>query len=300
MTEDTILAALRKRLPASSGHLLLGIGDDAAIYRPKAGHDLVFTTDMMHEERHFLRGYPAEAVGWKALARGLSDIAAMGAKPEFALLSLALGPWVRARWVDAFYNGFLELAVQYKLPLAGGDLARAAHTSMDVVVAGSVPEGAAFRRDGARPGDTVYVSGQLGGGSLGLRRPRHQAARSRHLRPQPRIALGLALRKRNIPSAMMDLSDGLSTDLHRLLAASGVAAILDAPLPVFPGATEDDALHGGDDYELLFTVRPGVRVPGTLAGQPLTPICKVVAGQAGACHRHGALLQPLGWDHFRR
>ncbi|MCW5962539.1 MAG: thiamine-phosphate kinase [Bryobacterales bacterium] len=299
MTEDSILAALRKRLPASSRQLVLGMGDDAAIYRPRAGQDLVFTTDMMHEGRHFLRGYPAEAVGWKALARGLSDIAAMGAKPEFVLLSLALGPWVRPRWVDAFYTGFLELAAQSKVPLAGGDLARAAHTSMDVMVAGSVPAGDAFRRSGARAGDTIYVSGQLGGGLLGLRSPRHRAARRRHLRPEPRIALGLALRKRRIPSAMMDLSDGLSTDLHRLLVASGVAAELDGPLPVFPGATEDDALHGGDDYELLFTVRPGVRVPATLAGQSLTPIGRVTAGHPGDCLRQGAPLPPLGWDHFR-
>ncbi len=299
MTEDSILAGLRKRLPPDGGRVVLGIGDDAAVYRPQPGRDLVFTTDMMHEDRHFLRPYPADAVGWKALARGLSDIAAMAARPEFVLLSLAVGPWVRSRWVDSFFSGFLDLASHYKLPLAGGDLARAAHTSLDVVVAGSVPRGVAYRRDGAHPGDRIYVSGQLGGGLVGLRNPRNRMARARHLRPEPRIALALALRKRAIPTSMMDLSDGLSTDLHRLLVASGVAAQLDGDLPLFAGATEADALHGGDDYELLFTVCPGARVPVTLSGLPLTCIGSITNGPSGQCIRHGKRIQPLGWDHFR-
>lgn len=300
MTEDEILQSLRRRLPASTNSsLVLGIGDDAAVFRPARGRDLVFTTDMMHEGRHFLPGYPAAAVGWKALARGLSDLAAMGAKPEFALLSLALGPGVKPRWIHGFYDGFLELAAQYRLPLAGGDLARAAHTSLDVVVAGSVPRGAAFRRDAARAGDGIYVSGWLGGGILGLREPRHRDARRRHLRPEPRIALALALRKRRIPRAVMDLSDGLSTDLARLLLASGVAAELHGPLPLFPGASEDDALHGGDDYELLFTADAGRRVPRKAVGLPLTRIGQVISGHPGAVWYNGNRLQAQGWDHFR-
>lgn len=300
MTEDSILRALRERLPVSANHrLVLGIGDDAAVYRPQPGRDLVFTTDMMHEGRHFLPRYPASAVGWKALARGLSDIAAMGARPEFALLSLALGPDVKPRWIHGFYDGFLELAGEFQLPLAGGDLARAAHTSLDVVVAGSVPRGAAFRRGGARVGDSIYVSGWLGGGILGLQRPRMRAARTRHLRPEPRVALGLALRKRRIPTAMMDLSDGLSSDLVRLLEASGVAAVLDASLPLFPGASENDALHGGDDYELLWTAGAGTRVPAELAGLALTRIGRVVAGQPGSVWRNGKRVRAEGWDHFR-
>ncbi|MCU0229706.1 MAG: thiamine-phosphate kinase [Bryobacterales bacterium] len=298
MTEDAFLAGLRKRLAPAHRRLVLGIGDDAAVFRPQPGRDLVFTTDMMHEDRHFLRGYPADAVGWKALARGLSDIAAMGARPEFTLLSLALGAWAKEKWVHRFYDGFLALAAAHGLPLAGGDLARAAHTSLDVVVAGSLPRGAAFRRDGARPGHRIYVSGLLGGGSLGLRQPRNRSARLRHLRPDPRVALGLALRKRALPTAMLDLSDGLSTDLRRLLLASGVTAHLDGEIPRFPGATEDDALHGGDDYELLFTVRADARVPASLAGLPLTWIGTIHAGNAGLCLRHGHPLPPRGWDHF--
>lgn len=301
MTEDSILASLRKRIPAlpTASPVRIGIGDDAALYRPRPGRDLVFTTDMMHEGRHFLQSYPADAVGWKALARSLSDIAAMGAQPEFALLSLALGPWVKPRWVERFYDGFLDLSAQHHTPLVGGDLARATHTSLDVMVCGSLPKRSALRRDGARPGDRLFVSGQLGGGVLGLRSPRYRAARQRHLRPEPRVALGIALRKRGIPSAMMDLSDGLSTDLARLLSASSVSAVLDCPLPLFPRATEEDALHGGDDYELLFAAAPSVRVPRALLGVPLTPIGVVQAGKPGHLSRNHQTIVPRGWDHFR-
>lgn len=297
MTEDSILAALRKRLHSSNRALVLGPGDDAAVYRPRPGLDLVFTTDMMHEGRHFLRSYPPDAIGWKALARGLSDIAAMGARPEFALLSLALGSWADAAWVEGFYDGFLALAAKHRVPLAGGDLARAEQTSLDVVVCGSVPKGMAVRRGGAHHGDLLYVSGQLGGGLLGLRAPENEAARERHLRPEPRVALGLALRKRAIPTAMMDLSDGLSTDLSRLLLASGAAAELDRELLLFPGASETDALHGGDDYELLFAARRPV--PRSLGGVPLRRIGRVVPGEPGAISRNGERIQAQGWDHFR-
>lgn len=306
MNEDALISRIEARLPvyarASSrgGGLVLGIGDDAAIYRPAAGEDLVFTTDMMHEERHFLRRYPADSVGWKALCRGLSDIAAMGAQPRFALLSLAVAPWVKTSWIDGFYDGFLALAAKHKVPLAGGDLGRAAHTAIDVVVCGSVPSGTALRRDRAKAGDQLYVSGALGGGALGLRSPRNKPARERHLRPEPRIALGLALRRRNIASAAMDLSDGLSSDLTRLARASGLSAQLSRPLPVFPGAREVDALHGGDDYELLFAASPSVRVPSRIAGQQLYRIGELIEGQPGQILFEGEALHPAGWDHFTR
>lgn len=306
MNEDAWIDRIVARLPAyarprsGSGGLVLGIGDDAAIYRPAPGEDLVFTTDMMHEERHFLRGYPPDSVGWKALCRSLSDIAAMGAQPRFALLSLAVAPWVKTAWIDAFYDGFLALAAKYGVPLAGGDLGRAAQTSMDVMVCGSLPAGAALRRDTARTGDRLYVSGALGGGILGLRSPRNRAARERHLRPEPRVALGLALRRRGIASAAMDLSDGLSTDLSRLARASGLSAQLWRPLPGFPGASEADALHGGDDYELLFTASPSVRVPSRLAGTPVHPVGELVEGAPGHLFFEGEPLRPAGWDHFAK
>jgi thiamine-monophosphate kinase len=304
MREDELIARVQARLPqASQGRrgesaLVLGIGDDAAIYRPRPEEDLVFTTDMMHEDRHFLRRYRAADVGWKALCRGLSDIAAMGARPRFALLSLAVGPWVKPTWMDGFYDGFLALAAEHKVVLAGGDLGRAAHTAIDVVVCGSVPRGRALRRDGARPGDSIYVSGALGGGLLGLRSPRRKEARARHLSPEPRVALGLWLQRKAIATAAMDLSDGLSSDLARLCRASGVSARLTGALPVFAGATEADALHGGDDYELLFTTPPSARVPKVVAGLPLTCIGEVRAGNAGRVFLGDEELAPAGWDHF--
>ncbi|MCC7341705.1 MAG: thiamine-phosphate kinase [Bryobacterales bacterium] len=311
MNEDAWIRRIEARIPvrarASSRKpgLMLGIGDDAAIYRPAPGEDLVFTTDMMIEERHFLREYPADSVGWKALCRSLSDIAAMGASPRFALLSLAVAPWVKPAWVDGFYDGFLALAAKYKVLLAGGDLSRAARASIDVMVCGAVPAGEALRRGTARAGDTLYVSGALGGASLGLRSGRSRsatgrAARERHLRPEPRVALGNALRRRGIASAAMDLSDGLSSDLARLARASGLAARLQRPLPVFPGASESDALHGGDDYELLFAAPSADRIPGRIAGQRIARVGQLIAGEPGRLFFEGEALLPAGWDPFAK
>lgn len=306
MNEDDWIDRIVARLPvyarprSGSGGLVLGIGDDAAIYRPAPGEDLVFTTDMMHEERHFLRRYPPDSVGWKALCRGLSDIAAMGAQPRFALLSLAVAPWVKTAWIDGFYDGFLALAAKYRVPLAGGDLGRAAHTAIDVVVCGSLPAGSALRRNTASAGDRLYMSGMLGGGILGLRSPLNRAARERHLRPEPRITLGLALRRRGIASAAMDLSDGLSSDVARLARASGLAAQLRQPLPAFPGASESDTLHGGDDYEILFAAPPSVRVPSRLAATPVHPVGELVEGAPGRLFFEGEPLRPAGWDHFAK
>jgi thiamine-monophosphate kinase len=300
MNEHEILKAIRAKQPVCrTPRIVLGIGDDAAIYRPRSGEDLVFTTDMMHEGRHFLPDYPPDAVGWKALARSLSDLAAMGARPQFALLSLALGPGVGAEWVEGVAQGFASLAARSHTVLAGGDLSRAGHSCLEVMACGSVPKGCALRRDGARPGDRIFVSGRLGGGQLGLERPDMPGARQRHLRPQPRLLLGELLRTRGLVSSMMDLSDGLSIDLERLLLASGVAARLSGRLPRYPGATEQQALHGGDDYELLFTVGPGRSVPHSLAGTRLTHIGDVASGSPGQITFRGDALRAQGWDHFR-
>src|SRR5580700_4783804 len=232
--------------PRGSG-VVLGIGDDCAIFRQRgASEDLVFTTDMLVEDVHFSRDtHRPEDAGWKALARGLSDIAAMGAAPRFCLVSLALAPWADSDWVDGFYRGLLRLARREKTVLAGGDLGRAAKVMCDIVVCGSVPRGRALRRDGARAGDSIYVSGALGGSALGLSRldlsrlllkQGAGKARRRHLKPEPRIALGSFLREQALATAAMDLSDGLSLDLHRLCLASRLSAAIDAP-PVFPGAS---------------------------------------------------------------
>jgi thiamine-monophosphate kinase len=299
-SELETIERIRRRvaLPAAPG-LMLGIGDDCAIFRPRgAAEDLLFTTDMLIEDVHFRREtHGAGDVGWKALARGLSDIAAMGGEPRFCLLSLALAPWVERRWLDGFYGGLLRLATRTRTPLLGGDLAHAETVMCDIVVCGAVPRGGALRRDGARDGDAIYVSGALGGSALGLSKGSGRAWR-RHLRPQPRLALGRFLRARLRATAAMDLSDGLSLDLHRLSLASGLSAEIGAP-PRFPGATGEQALHGGEDYELLFTAPARARVPGEFEGLPLTRIGVMRRGRPGAVELDGAPLAPLGYDHFR-
>ena len=288
----------RAALPPA-GRLVLGIGDDCAIFRPRgSSEDLLFTTDMLIEDVHFRRDtHGAGDVGWKALARGLSDIAAMGGEPRFCLLSLAVAPWVETPWLDGFYGGLLRLAARTRSPLMGGDLAHAEKTMCDIVVCGAAPRGTALRRDGARAGDAIYVSGALGASALGLSTGGGRAWR-RHLRPQPRLALGRFLRARLRATAAMDLSDGLSLDLHRLCLASGLSAEIGAP-PRFPGATWEQALHGGEDYELLFTAPARARVPPDFEGLPLTRIGTMRPGRPGAVELEGAPLPPLGYDHFR-
>jgi thiamine-monophosphate kinase len=286
------------RSGAPSG-LVLGIGDDCAIFRPRAGEELLFTTDMLIEGRHFLRlTHSAQDVGWKALARGLSDIAAMGGAPRFCLASLALPAWAEQPFVEGFYRGLLRLARQEGALLAGGDLARADTLFCDIVVCGAVSRGGALRRDTARPGDDLYVSGALGGSALGLKLG-HGPAWRRHLRPVPRLALGRFLRTRLRTTAAMDLSDGLSLDLHRLAMASGLHAEIEAP-PVYPGASLEQALHGGEDYELLFTVPKRTAVPARFERLPLTRIGTMRKGRPGVVLLAGKPLEPLGYDHFRR
>jgi len=298
--EIEILEEIRRRAALPRGReLVLGIADDCAIYRPRGSReDLLFTTDLLLENVHFrLDTHPPEAVGHKALARGLSDIAAMGGMPRFCLLSLAVGEPTSHAWLERFYDGLLRLARKAGVPLAGGDLARADKTMCDIVVCGAVPRGSALRRDGARAGDAIYVSGRLGGSALGLATGKG-AAWARHLRPEPRLRLGIFVRERIGASAAMDLSDGLSMDLHRLALASGLEARIDPP-PRFPGASLEQALDGGEDYELLFTVRPRVRVPPRFEGVPLTRIGCLRKGQAGAVYLSDRPLPALGYDHFR-
>ncbi len=278
--------------------MIQGIGDDCAIFRPDAKEDLVFTTDFVLEGRHFtLDTHSPADIGHKALARGLSDLAAMGSRPAFCLISLALPARLTAYWVDRFYKGLLGLAARYKVTLAGGDLARFDKVVADVVCCGRVPRGKALLRSGARAGDTIYVTGELGSSAHGLAARRGPHWR-RHRRPEPRIEAGLALRKLGV-SAAMDLSDGLSLDLYRLCIASGVAAELDSPLPVARGATEEEALHGGEDYELLFTAPAKSRIAQAVAGLPVSRIGKMVkARRPGAILYREKLLQPKGFDHF--
>jgi thiamine-monophosphate kinase len=278
--------------------LIQGIGDDCAILRPPANSDLVFTTDFVIEKRHFeLETHSAADVGHKALARGLSDVAAMGSEPVFCLLSLALPSRLVPRWIDGFYSGFLALANKYRVTLAGGDLSRSEFVVADVVCCGRVPKGKGILRNGAKSGDEIYVTGELGGSAHGLSVKRGKWWR-RHLRPEPRIEV--ARRLRGLVSAGIDISDGLSLDLHRLCLESQVSAEITSRLPVARGASLADALHGGEDYELLFTARPGKRIPSRVGSVSVTKIGTITRGSPGSVRLDGSELKPGGFDHFER
>jgi len=299
--ERVITERLRKaaKIPAGSP-VVLGIGDDCAIYRPRgSADDLLFTADMFIESIHFRREThkPAEA-GRKALARSLSDIAAMGGAPRFCLVSLCVPEWADTGWVDRFFDGILQLAAATGTVLAGGDLSHGPALACDVTVCGAVPRGTALRRGGAKPGHDLYTSGALGGSALGLETNKGHARR-RHVRPEPRLALGTFLREKLLATAAIDISDGLSLDLRRLCLASGVAADI-VPPPRFRGASLKQSLHGGEEYELLFTVRGGTRVPADFAGLPLTRIGTIVQGTSGEVRLDGEPLAALGYDHFAR
>lgn len=287
-----------------------GIGDDCAVLDIPRGHEVLVTTDFSLEDIHFRRDWhPADSVGHRCLARGLSDVAAMGGIPHSAFLSLALPAELPQRWVDEFIRGFLKLARGYKVRLAGGDTAQSPNGILaDIIVIGSVPSGKAVLRSGARAGDIIYVSGTLGASVATLQELRRgkkfwPVTQPRHFYPDPRIALGQYLREKKLATAMIDTSDGLSTDLRHICEESGVGALVEAAaLPKPPG---DDALqyalHGGEDYELLFTAPPNRRIPANIAGAPLARIGEIIRGRQmklrtadGKSHP----LQPAGWQHF--
>jgi thiamine-monophosphate kinase len=303
--------------PARRDDVLLGVGDDAALLLPPAGQALVAATDTLVEGRHFLPGTPAAALGHQALAVNLSDLAAMGAEPAWCLLSLSL-PQADAGWLESFAEGFYALAARHGVALVGGDTV-AGPRVITVEVLGFVPPGEALRRSGARAGDDLYVSGSPGIAAAGLELLRSGAAGfdsadprvQRFLRADPRLALGRALR--GIATAAMDVSDGLLGDLGKLAASSGVGAVVDLEhLPLdgvqAQGAGRESAmhcvLHGGDDYELLFTAPP--EAAGRLAGIadaggcPLHRIGTVVAGAGVTCLREGrpVAMAGQGYDHF--
>ena len=301
--ERAITERLRKLVALPPGSpVILGIGDDCAIYRPRgSADDLLFTSDMFIEGVHFLREtHKAAVAGRKALVRSLSDIAAMGGEPRFCLVALCVPEWATAKWVDQFFDGILSLAADTGTVLAGGDLAHGEKLACDVTACGALPRGTALRRDGARPGNDIYVSGTLGGSALGLHKKTGKALQ-RHLRPEPRLALGRFLREKLRASSAIDLSDGLSLDLRRLCLASAVDAEITMP-PLFPGATLEQVLHGGEEYELLFTLPQGSRVPAAFEGLRLTRIGSIVPAAdvgGGAVRLDSKPLAALGYDHFK-
>ncbi|MBI3933866.1 MAG: thiamine-phosphate kinase [Acidobacteria bacterium] len=289
-----------------------GIGDDCAIFSDGGRNDLLVTTDLFLEGVHFRPEWQAaDSVGHKVLARGLSDIAAMGGTPCYAFLSLALPPQISSRWVDDFFQGLFRLAEASGVILAGGDTsASRSGLIADIMVIGWAPRDKAVLRSGARPGDEIWVSGALGGAAAGmdlLRQEQKIAKRKDALRPlfypQPRLALGRMLARRGLASAMMDLSDGLSIDLARLCEASGVGARIEAEsLPRLPETPFDTALHGGEDFELLFAVpdsRTG-KIPKQVDGVGLTRIGKIIRSRRLWLRREGREepLPVLGFQHF--
>lgn len=314
-----VASADRRRLPArGKAAIAVGMGDDCAVLRIGSALDCLVTTDFSLEGIHFCRNWhPPQSVGHRCLARGLSDIAAMGGEPVAAFLSLALPGSLPQAWVRGFFRGLLRLAGQHQVTLSGGDTAESPDGVLaDIMVLGTVPRGQAILRSGARPGDRIFVSGSLGGSAAALvqmrSQPRVKADERqfpRHFYPEPRIRLGRTLRERKIATAMIDTSDGLSTDLTHICEESGVGAEIDASS--IPSARvgrparsvdQDLALHGGEDYELLFTVSARAAVPRTLAGIALTEIGRITSSRKIILRRMDGKTEPLkphGWEHFQ-
>lgn len=323
-TEAALIARIVRALTGRSQPpgLTLGPGDDAAVLSPRPGSRLVVTCDSFFEKTHFYRNlHPPDAVGFKALSRAASDLAAMGATPRFYFLALAMPASLAGNWLEKMLAGMARAARRLGLVLAGGDTSAQPVVSLTLTVTGEVPRGRAVSRAGARPGDRLFVSARLGEARLGLELLRRGQSRRtwaapllrRHLYPLPRIALGRWLAQSKLASAMIDISDGLSSDLHNLCRASEVGAriysgqIPSVAIPRVAGLRANAlqcALHGGDDYELLFAVpsRLAHRIPASFRGLRLSCIGEITRGPAillQDANRKSKPLRAEGWDPFR-
>ena len=342
MNELDIINKMRRRVADSASSfiphpssLVCGIGDDAAVIKSSAGN-LLISTDLLVEDVDFRREYSGpDLLGHKALAVSLSDIAAMGARPRWALVSLGFPEDVwKSETVDSFYEGFFALAGRYGVGLIGGDISRVTEKIViDSIVLGESVSGREVFRSGARPGDQIFVTGYLGGAAAGLRLlergARLSSGRSeasheqqsidhlllRQLQPEPRVGWGLLIGEQQLASAMIDISDGLSSDLNHLCDESGVGALIDAArIPIDPLVTELSgrraldplmlALHGGEDFELLFTVPPEnlSKLPKRVDGVSITRIGEITAASDGIRISEGQRtweLEPGGWQHFK-
>ena len=317
LPERRLITDLRSKLRFHNREVKLGIGDDCAILRLPNGGEALVTTDFSLEGIHFRRNWQSpECIGHRGLVRGLSDIAAMGGHPVAAFLSLALPEDCSQKWLDRFFTGLLKLAGKYGVELAGGDTAQSpAGVLADIMVVGSLEKGTALLRSGARAGDHVYVTGSLGESAAALQLLSQGKTRRRDVFPEPRIAVGDWLRKNRVASACIDISDGLSTDLAHICEESRVGArIAMEAIPVHPAALKlarargasgkdalDLALHGGEDYELLFTAPGKKRVLQRIAGVKVTHIGEIVRGRGVRITSQGreTILRPRGWEHFR-
>ncbi len=294
--EVGLIERLKRRVKRTPS-VAVGIGDDAAVLRGPEGQLFLFASDMLVEGVHFRRAHlAAQWIGWKALARNISDIAAMGGRPRWAVVSLGLPPVMPLSFVDALYAGLERCARRFDLAIVGGDTVRAPQVIMDVAILGTVQPRHLTRRSGARPGDILFVTGRLGG----------SLRSGRHARFTPRLAEAQHLVRRLRIHAMMDLSDGLASDLWQLSRASRVALRIDAArIPVSrAGRTLQHALMDGEDFELLFAVgaRDAARVPRRIGSCPVTPIGTVVGRRTGVelARADGRIepLVPTGFRHF--
>lgn len=312
--ERQFIASVKRLAEISANRAVIkGIGDDCAILRIAPRTQLLVTTDLCIENVHFRREWhPAGSVGHRCLARGLSDIAAMGGEPLACFLSIGLPADLPQRWVDDFLRGLLRLARRFGVELAGGDTSAARDITADIIVAGQVPAGKALLRSTARPGDRIYVTGELGSSAAALKqlysgKNVKPSTGSRHFYPEPRVEVGGRLRRRGLATAMIDISDGLSVDLAHICEESRVSATIHAAsIPVAAGADLELALHGGDDYELLFTAPKALRLPAKIAGVRVTQIGTILKRSANpTIHIMGEdgqarLLKPKGWQHFSK
>ena len=314
--ERQFLARLRSAKQAINPKVALGIGDDCAILRLPAGQETLITTDFSLEGVHFRRDWQSpECIGHRCLARGLSDIAAMGGNPVAALLSLALPDKLPQRWVNGFLAGLLKLARRHGVQLAGGDTSQSLTGVLaDIVVVGSIRRGQALRRSSAKVGDHIYVTGALGESAAALHLLASGRIKKLDVFPSPQIAVGDWLTRKRIATSAIDISDGLSTDLAHISEESGVGAVIDAQaIPIHasaknlqehlraPALSLELALHGGEDYELLFTAPKLTQVPGRIAGVRITKIGRVIRERKMYVFQSGKkkILEPRGWEHFQ-
>ncbi|HWC32726.1 MAG TPA: thiamine-phosphate kinase [Actinomycetota bacterium] len=329
LTEDELVRAIRKVLSGDAPGVVVAVGDDAAVVEP-GRHDGVLTADMLIENVHFRRGRGSPTdLGYKAVVVNVSDVAAMGGSPRYAVTCVALPPSVEAPWVVELYGGMRQAAEDHGMSVIGGDTNRAGGVVIAVTVYGEVARGSAVTRAGARVGDRVVVTGRLGAAAGGLRlleadpqdvkdalgTPWERDLAEAHQRPTARVGEGQMLAQAGA-TAMIDISDGLAIDLSRLCAESGVGARIrvdDVPVAAALGelaaVTGDDplqmALYGGEDYELLATLAPeavaalGERMP-LQYGTSLTDIGEVTEEGLFAVDADGreSALEPRGWDHF--
>lgn len=329
--EAEIISRIRKLLPVNKD-VLLGIGDDAAVIKTTSGNDLIACCDLLVEGVHFRTDWtPQRLLGWKSLAVSLSDVAAMGGVPRFALMSIALPHWCSSDYIDGLFEGMSELAKASGVAIIGGDTSSSRDSLfIDVTVIGECQSGKAITRRGASIGDRIYVSGSLGASTLGLlllekgfRLDDSQSASDlrrqavlKHLSPEPQLKLGRALGETGLATAMIDISDGLSTDLSHILDESSVGGVVHAgAIPIAESVLSTAswtpeinrlslAINGGEEYELLFTARSDnhqrildlaerndvkVTVIGDIIAEP-----KLHLEQNGAIE----LFPPLGYQHL--